>query len=58
MAAELRPLEPAELRRAARRRAGAAMNAAARPGGRLDVMALLARRVPMAAIAAGGGRRC
>ncbi len=55
---ELRPLEPAELRRAARRRGGAAMNAAARPGGRLDVMALLARRVPMAAMAAGLGIAC
>jgi cytochrome P450 len=49
--AELTPLRPAELSRAAYQRAGAALRRTARPGGRVDVMALLARRVPMAVMA-------
>jgi len=53
--AELRPLHPHQLRRAAARRANTAIRQTARPGSRLDVMALLARRVPMAAMAAALG---
>lgn len=56
--AELRQLEPGRLRRAATRRAAAVMTAAARPGERFDAMALLARRVPMAVMAAGLGMTC
>jgi cytochrome P450 len=56
--AELRLLAPGQLRRAAYRRAGAAMTAAAGPGQRFDAMALLARRVPMAVMAAGLGITC
>ena len=56
--AELRQLEPGRLRRAAARRAAAVMTAAARPGERFDAMALLARRVPMAVMAAGLGVTC
>jgi cytochrome P450 len=52
---ELRPLRPHQLRRAACRRATTAIRQAAPPGGRLDVMALLARRVPMAAMAGALG---
>jgi len=50
--AELRLLAPGQLRQAAYRRAGAVMSAAAGPGQRFDAMALLARRVPMAVMAA------
>lgn len=53
--AQLRLLEPGALLRAARRRATAAMTAAAGPGERFDAMALLARRVPMTVMAAGLG---
>jgi cytochrome P450 len=49
--AELTPLRPAELSRAAHERAGAALRQAASPGERVDVMALLARRVPVAVMA-------
>jgi cytochrome P450 len=53
--AEIAPLAPGGLRHAARERAAAALAQAAAPGGRLDVMAHLARRVPMAAMAAALG---
>jgi cytochrome P450 len=56
--AELHLLDPGQLRQAAHRRAAAAMTAAARPGQRFDAMALLARRVPMAVMAAGLGMTC
>jgi cytochrome P450 len=56
--AELRLLAPGQLRRAAHRRATAVMTAAVRPGQRFDAMALLARRVPMAVMAAGLGIVC
>jgi cytochrome P450 len=53
--AELRLLDPGRLRRAAHQRAVAMMTAAARPGQRFDVMALLARRVPMTVMAVSLG---
>jgi cytochrome P450 len=53
--AELAPLDPSGLRQDAQRRAAAALHEAADPGGRLDVMAHLARRVPMATMAAALG---
>jgi cytochrome P450 len=53
--AELAELAPGALRRAAWERAEAALGQAAAPGGRLDVMAHLARRVPMATLAAALG---
>jgi cytochrome P450 len=53
--AELRLLDPGQLRRAAHRRAAAVMTARARPGQRFDAMAMLARRVPMAVMAAALG---
>jgi cytochrome P450 len=56
--AELRPLEPDQLRRAARWRTDAAITATAKPGERLDVMALLARRVPMTVMAECLGIAC
>jgi len=56
--AELRPLDPGRLRRAAHRRTAAVVTAAARPGQPFDAMALLARRVPMAVMAAGLGTTC
>lgn len=56
--AELRFLDPAELCRAARRRTIAVITRAAGPGERLDVMSVLARRVPMAAMAAALGIAC
>jgi cytochrome P450 len=56
--AELRLLDPGRLRRAAHQRAAAVMTAAARPGGRFDAMGVLARRVPMAVMAAALGITC
>jgi cytochrome P450 len=53
--AELAPLDPSGLRQAAHRRAAVALREAAAPGERLDVMAPLARRVPMATMAAALG---
>lgn len=53
--AELAGLEPDGLRRAAHRRARAVIASATTPGGRLDVMARLARAVPMTVLAAGLG---
>jgi cytochrome P450 len=52
---ELTRLDPGALRQDARERATAALHQAAAPGGRLDVMEHLARRVPMAAMAAALG---
>ncbi|HEX4060097.1 MAG TPA: cytochrome P450 [Streptosporangiaceae bacterium] len=53
--AELTPLRPAELSRAACEQAAAALRQTARPGERVDVMALLARRTPMAVLAGALG---
>ena len=50
---ELGPLDPQELRADAHLRALAALAAAGSSGDRIDVMGLLARPVPMAALAAG-----
>jgi cytochrome P450 len=52
---ELRRLDPAELRSAAERRARQRLSAVGRAGQRVDVMALLAREVPVATIASGLG---
>jgi cytochrome P450 len=53
--AELRTLRPDELRTSAHRRASDALAQAAKPGDRLDVMALLSRRVPMTVMASALG---
>lgn len=53
--AELRRLDPEQLRSAAYRRSRAALRRAGQPGERIDVMLLLARRMPMAAMAANLG---
>ncbi len=53
--AELDRLGPQALREDARQRAQAALAAAGNPGDQVDVMALLARRVPMATLAAALG---
>jgi cytochrome P450 len=52
---QLKRLDPGELRQAAARRSRAALSAAGRPGDRVDIMALLARRVPVASMAAALG---
>lgn len=52
---ELNQLDPEELRSAARKRANAELSAAGLRGARVDVMAALARRVPMATMAASLG---
>ncbi|HEX4705782.1 MAG TPA: cytochrome P450 [Pseudonocardiaceae bacterium] len=52
---ELDRLDPVALRSAATGRADAALRETVRPGGRIDVMSLLARRIPVATMAAALG---
>ena len=52
---QLKRLDPGELRQAAAQRSRVALSAAGRPGDPVDIMALLARRVPVAAMAAALG---
>ncbi|HEY7144776.1 MAG TPA: cytochrome P450 [Streptosporangiaceae bacterium] len=52
---ELARLDPSALAVGVRQRAGAVLGAVGQPGDRADVMALLARRVPMATMAAALG---